>query len=60
MRLNGIDGEFLDRDAVRKFVPHLNYSDDARLEILGGYLQPRAGTARHDAVNWGMPELPRA
>lgn len=53
MRLNGIDGEFLDRDAVRKFVPHLNYSDDARLEILGGYLQPRAGTARHDAVNWG-------
>ena len=53
MRLNGIDAEYLDKDQVRKFVPHLNYGDDARLEIMGGYLQQRAGTARHDAVNWG-------
>ena len=53
MRLNGIDGEFLNRDQVMQFVPHLNYGDDARLPILGGFLQSRAGTARHDAVNWG-------
>ena len=53
MRLNGIDGELLSRDEVRKFVPHLNYGPDSRLEIQGGYYQPRAGTARHDAVNWG-------
>ena len=53
MRLNGIDGELLSRDEVRKFVPHLNYGPDSRLEIQGGFYQPRAGTARHDAVNWG-------
>jgi sarcosine oxidase subunit beta len=52
MRLNGIDGEFWDKDKIRKRIPHLNY-DDYRFEILGGYVQPRAGTARHDAVNWG-------
>ena len=54
MRLNGIDGTFLNREQVKKFVPHLNYGDDARLEIQGGFLQERAGTARHDAVNWGF------
>ena len=54
MRLNGIDGEWLTRDQVKKMVPHLNYADDARYEIMGGYLQKRAGTARHDAVNWGF------
>ena len=53
MRLNGIDGEFLDREQVQKMVPHLNYSEQSRLPILGGFLQARAGTARHDAVNWG-------
>jgi len=53
MRLNGIDGEFLNRDQVQKMVPHLNYSRDCRFPIMGGFLQSRAGTARHDAVNWG-------
>ena len=53
MRLNGIDGEFLSRAQVEKMVPHLNYSDDARFPIMGGFFQARAGTARHDAVNWG-------
>ena len=53
MRLNGIDGEFLNREQVQKMVPHLNYGNQARLPIMGGFLQARAGTARHDAVNWG-------
>ena len=53
MRLNGIDGEFLSREEVMAAVPHLNFSEDARLPIMGGFLQKRAGTARHDAVNWG-------
>ena len=53
MKLNGIDGEFLDRDQVKQKVPHLNYNENARLPILGGLYQGRAGTARHDAVNWG-------
>ncbi len=53
MRLNGIDGEYWDRDELRRRIPHLAY-DDGRFPILGAYVQPRAGTARHDAVNWGF------
>ena len=53
MRLNGIDAELLDRDDVMKLVPYLDYSKQARFPIWGGLLQPRAGTARHDAVAWG-------
>ncbi len=53
MRLNGIDAELLDRDDVAKLVPGIDSSTNARFPILGGLLQPRAGTARHDAVAWG-------
>jgi len=53
MRLNGIDGEYWDRDKLRRHTPHLAF-EDGRFEILGAYVQPRAGTARHDAVNWGF------
>ena len=52
MRINGIDAELLDADAVRKMAPFLNF-DNARFPIQGGLLQPRGGTARHDAVVWG-------
>jgi len=52
MRLHGVDAELLDRDAVRKMLPFLNF-DDARFPIQGGLLQPRGGTVRHDAVAWG-------
>jgi heterotetrameric sarcosine oxidase beta subunit len=54
MRLNGIDAELLDVDEVRKLVPNLDYSRNARFPIQGGLLQPRGGTARHDAVAWGF------
>ena len=53
LRLNGIDGELLDREQVKKFIPMLDYSENARFPIAGGLLQPRGGTARHDAVAWG-------
>jgi len=53
MRLNGIDAELLTREDVRRKVPILNFSDDARFPIHGGLWQGRAGTARHDAVAWG-------
>ena len=53
MRLNGIDSELLDRGEVMRLLPYLDYSDQARYPILGGLLQRRAGTARHDAVAWG-------
>src|SRR6185312_1667387 len=53
MRLNGIDAELLDREQVRRMVPELDFSPSARFPIQGGLLQPRGGTARHDAVAWG-------
>src|SRR4029077_8809792 len=52
MRLHGADAELLDRAAVRRMVPFLDY-DNARFPIHGGLLQRRGGTARHDAVVWG-------
>jgi methylglutamate dehydrogenase subunit A len=52
MRLHGVDAELLDRAAVRRMVPYLDY-ENARFPIQGGLLQGRGGTARHDAVVWG-------
>jgi sarcosine oxidase subunit beta len=52
MRMHGVDAELLDRDAVQRMYPWLNY-DDARFPIKGGLLQRRGGTVRHDAVAWG-------
>ncbi|MEO4001226.1 sarcosine oxidase subunit beta family protein [Mesorhizobium sp. CAU 1732] len=52
MRLHGVDAELLDQEGVRKIAPFLNF-DNARFPIKGGLLQPRGGTARHDAVAWG-------
>jgi sarcosine oxidase subunit beta len=53
MRLHGIDAELLDRGEVQKLLPYLDYSKDARFPVWGAIHQPRAGTARHDAVAWG-------
>jgi sarcosine oxidase subunit beta len=53
MRLNGIDAQFLSRDEIAKRIPNLDCSPEARFPILGGLLQPRGGTVRHDAVAWG-------
>ncbi|MDQ0504106.1 sarcosine oxidase subunit beta family protein [Xanthobacter agilis] len=52
MRLAGAGSELLDAETVRKMCPFLNF-DNARFPIKGGLMQPRAGTARHDAVVWG-------
>ncbi|MCF6317221.1 MAG: sarcosine oxidase subunit beta family protein [Marinosulfonomonas sp.] len=48
----GDDAILLDRDAVRKKLPYLDYNN-ARFPIYGAMLHPRGGTARHDAVAWG-------
>jgi sarcosine oxidase subunit beta len=53
MRLNGIDAEFLTREEIARRIPNLDCSPGARFPILGGLLQPRGGTVRHDAVAWG-------
>src|SRR3546814_10127007 len=53
MRLAGFDAELLDRAQVAKMVPGLDMSRGTRFPVEGGLLQPRGGTARHDAVAWG-------
>ena len=54
MRLNGIDAVFLSREEVRRLAPALDFSPTARFPITGGFFQPRAGNARHDAIAWGF------
>ncbi len=53
-RLNGIDAEWLDCEAVRRFCPIVNIAGDSRYPVLGATLQRRGGVARHDAVAWGF------
>ncbi|HEY3658447.1 MAG TPA: sarcosine oxidase subunit beta family protein [Steroidobacteraceae bacterium] len=53
MRMNGIAAELLGREEVGEMAPALDLSPHARLPVLGGFAQRRAGTARHDAVAWG-------
>jgi sarcosine oxidase subunit beta len=53
MHMNGVDAQLLSREEVASRAPLLDMSPAARFPILGGFLQPRAGTARHDAVAWG-------
>jgi len=53
MRLSGIDAELLDREQVRAFCPLLDI-DNGRFPVVGGLLQRRGGSARHDAVAWGF------
>ena len=52
MIMAGADAVLLDREGVRQMCPFLDF-DNARFPIKGGLWQPRAGTARHDAVAWG-------
>jgi len=51
MQLNGVDAEWLEPEQVYAKEPLL--SRTGRFPILGAVNQPRAGTARHDAVAWG-------
>jgi sarcosine oxidase subunit beta len=52
-RLNGVDNEWLTPAQAKAFCPPLNISKDIRYPVIGGALQRRGGTARHDAVAWG-------
>lgn len=53
-RLNGIDAEVVSVADIKKAIPHINTSANARYPILGASLQRRGGVARHDAVAWGF------
>ena len=52
MRLLGVDAEAVGPAEVRRLVP-LADLDNGRYPVLGGFLQRRGGTVRHDAVAWG-------
>lgn len=51
IHMNGIDSEFLSPSEVKAMVPIINMN--CRYPVMGGLLQRRGGTARHDAVAWG-------
>ena len=53
MRHEGVDAEWLTPAAITRMVPGLAIGGSARFPVVGGLLQPRGGTARHDAVAWG-------
>jgi heterotetrameric sarcosine oxidase beta subunit len=53
MRHDGIDAVWMNPAEIARKVPGLDVSAKARFPIVGGLMQPRAGTARHDAVAWG-------
>lgn len=49
--VNGIDSELLTPAQIKRRVPLINL--EARLPIVGGFMQRRAAVSRHDAVAWG-------
>jgi sarcosine oxidase subunit beta len=53
LQCNGVDGEIIDRDEVRRKLPYMNIDANPRFPVQGAFLQQRGGTIRHDAVVWG-------
>lgn len=53
MRMNRVDASMVGVDEIKQRVPILDLSPSARFPVVGGFVQERAGTARHDAVAWG-------
>ena len=51
IQVNGIDSQVLTAGQVKELVPLINL--EARLPIVGGFIQRRGGISRHDAVAWG-------
>ncbi len=49
--INDVDAEFITPDQIKTMVPIINLN--CRYPVMGGVLQRRGGTARHDAVAWG-------
>jgi sarcosine oxidase subunit beta len=54
LRLNGIDSEMLTPRDIARLAPRLDLGPAARYPVHGGFVQRRAGVARHDAVVWGF------
>lgn len=53
MSANGVDVRMTGRREIARRIPSQDMSPQARFPVWGGYVQERAGVARHDAVVWG-------
>ncbi|WP_371153892.1 sarcosine oxidase subunit beta family protein [Jannaschia sp. 2305UL9-9] len=51
--LQGVTTEWIGPERVKELCPIMNI-DGPRFPVLGGLWQARGGTARHDAVAWGL------
>ena len=49
----GVDSELVDRTYLKKAIPLLNLSEEARYPVLGALYHPPGAILRHDAVTWG-------
>ena len=51
-KVQGIDSEVIYPDEIKKLVPFMDVTTNARYPILGALWHPPGGIARHDAVVW--------
>jgi sarcosine oxidase, subunit beta len=51
-KLEGVRSEVIGPAEIKKLVPYLDLSEEARYPILGALYHPPGGIIRHDAVNW--------
>ncbi len=52
-KLEGVRSEVIDPQEIKRLVPCLDVSADARYPIVGALYHRPGGIVRHDAVNWG-------
>jgi sarcosine oxidase subunit beta len=52
-KLQGVDSEVIGPDEIKRLVPYLDVSAEARYPVLGALYHPPGGIIRHDAVVWG-------
>ena len=52
-QLQGVDSDVIGPAEVKKLVPFLDTSQQARYPVLGALYHPPGGIIRHDAVVWG-------
>lgn len=52
-KLQGVNSSVIDPAEIKKLVPYMDVSSQARYPILGALYHPPGGIIRHDAVVWG-------
>ena len=52
-KAEGVDSEVIGTEEIRRLVPFLDLTQEARYPVLGALYHPPGGIIRHDAVVWG-------